>query len=206
MQLNIVGAGGGESQATTDIADSVFGRQDNPTLVHQVVTAYFAGARQGSRANLSRGDVRASGRKPWRQKRTGRARAGSVASPLWRGGGVTFAATPGTTVPKVNRRAYRAAISTILSTLLRAERLQVVAELAIAEPRTRLLLEQLAAFSWSDVLLVLSEDDRHLSLAARNLPKVDVCTVEELNPVILIRHDRVAFTLDALKKTEQWLI
>lgn len=205
MELSIAKPGGEGSAGTVQVSPSNFAREFNEDLVHQVVTAYLAGARQGSRAQKSRAEVRGGGRKPWRQKGTGRARAGSIRSPIWRGGGVTFAARPQDHSRKVNRKMYRAALRSILSELARQERLVVVEELAVAEPRTKLLVEQLNGYDLHDALIISQEPDDKLYLAARNLPRVEVRDVRAVDPVSLVAYEKVVITVPALKKFEEML-
>ena len=173
--------------------------------MHQVVTAYLAGARQGTRAQKNRSDVRGGGKKPWRQKGTGRARAGTIRSPIWRSGGVTFAARPQDHSQKVNRKMYRAALRSIMSELARQDRLVVVESLAVEEPKTKLLVKQLADYGLDNVLIVADEVNENLYLAARNLHKVDVRDVDGVDPVSLIAYDKVMVTVDAVKKFEEML-
>lgn len=187
------------------VSETTFGREFNEALVHQVVVAYAAGARQGTRAHKSRSDVAASGKKPWRQKGTGRARAGTVASPIWRSGGVTFAARPQDHSQKVNRKMYRGALKSILSELVRQERLIVVENFRVDAPKTKLLNQKLKEMSLDDVLIVTSELDENLYLAARNLFKVDVRDVAGVDPVSLIAFDKVVMTVDAVKQVEEML-
>lgn len=187
------------------VSETTFGREFNEALVHQVVVAYAAGARQGTRAQKSRADVTASGKKPWRQKGTGRARSGTAASPLWRSGGVTFAARPQDHSQKVNRKMYRGALKSILSELVRQERLIVVEKFAVDAPKTKLLNRKLKEMSLQDVLIITSELDENLYLAARNLYKVDVRDVADIDPVSLIAFDKVVMTVDAVKQVEEIL-
>jgi large subunit ribosomal protein L4 len=170
-----------------------------------VVTAYLAGARQGTRAQKNRSAVAGGGKKPWRQKGTGRARAGTIRSPIWRSGGVTFAATPQDHSQKVNRKMYRSAMRSILSELARSERLVVVENMDLEQPKTKLLAEQLKGYGLDNVLIVASEVDQNLYLASRNLHKVDVRDVEGVDPVSLIAFDKVVVTVDAVKKFEEAL-
>jgi large subunit ribosomal protein L4 len=182
-----------------------FGREFNEALVHQVVVAYLAGARQGTRAQKNRSDVSGGGRKPWRQKGTGRARAGSTRSPLWRKGGVTFAARPQDHSQKVNRKMYRGALRCIMSELVRQNRLIVTEAFSLDSPKTRSLLDKLKALDLSDVLIVTESVDENLYLSARNLKKVDVRDLPALDPVALISHEKVLITVSALKKFEEAL-
>jgi len=187
------------------VSDSTFAREYNESLVHQVVTAYLAGARQGTRAQKTRAEVSGGGKKPWRQKGTGRARAGSIRSPIWRSGGVAFAAKPQDHSQKVNRKMYRAALRSIISELARQDRLMVIEKLDLEAPKTRLLVKQLGEYGVDNVLIVASEVDKNLYLAARNLHKVDVRDVDGVDPVSLIGHDKVMVTVDAVKKIEEML-
>ncbi|MCP4840932.1 MAG: 50S ribosomal protein L4, partial [Halieaceae bacterium] len=170
-----------------------------------VVTAHLAGSRQGTRAQKNRADVRGGGKKPWRQKGTGRARAGTSSSPIWRSGGVTFAARPQDHTQKVNRKMYRAAMQTIMSELARQDRLMVVESLDLEEPKTKLLAKQLEEFGLDNVLIVSAEVGKNLYLASRNLHKVNVLDVEGMDPVSLIGHEKVLVTVDAVKKIEEML-
>lgn len=204
MELSIVKPGN-EDAGALSVSAANFDREYNEDLVHQVVTSYLAGARQGTRAQKNRADVRGGGRKPWRQKGTGRARAGSIRSPIWRSGGVTFAARPQDHSVKVNRKMYRAALKTIISELARQGRLLVVETLDVDAPKTRLLVEQLAAYGVSSALLLADEVSENLYLASRNLQKVDVRDVQSMDPVSLLAHDKVMVTVEAVKKIEEML-
>ena len=199
MNLNLQAGG------SVEISEAAFGREFNEPLVHQVVTAYLAGARQGTRAQKSRSDRRGGGRKPWRQKGTGRARAGTIRSPIWRGGGVTFAARPQNHSQKVNRKMYRGAMRCILSELIRQDRLIALDTFRVDTPKTRSLLKQLKDLELSNVLIVTDEVDENLYLAARNLKGVEVLEVAGVDPVSLIGHDKVLITVSALKSLEQVL-
>ena len=201
MNLNLAQDGG-----TVEVADTAFGREFNESLVHQVVVAYMASARQGSRAQKNRSAVSGGGKKPWRQKGTGRARAGTTRSPIWRSGGVTFAAQPQDHSTKVNRKMYRGALRCILSELIRKERLIAVENFSIAAPKTKDLLSQLKSLDMSNVLIVTEDGDENLFLAARNVRYVDVRDVEGVDPVSLISHDKVLITVAALKKLEEALV
>jgi large subunit ribosomal protein L4 len=187
------------------VSDVAFAREYNEDLVHQVVTAYLAGARQGTRAQKNRAAVNGGGKKPWRQKGTGRARAGTSRSPIWRSGGVTFAAQPQDHSQKVNKKMYRAAMQSIMSELARQGRLMVVERLDLEAPKTKLLVQQLGEYGVDNVLIVSAQVDENLYLAARNLHKVDVRDVEGVDPVSLIGHDKVMITIDAIKKLEEML-
>jgi large subunit ribosomal protein L4 len=204
VELSIVKPGNAAA-GKVSVSDVAFAREFNEELVHQVVTAFLAGARQGTRAQKNRSDVRGGGKKPWRQKGTGRARAGTIRSPIWRGGGVTFAAKPQDHSHKVNRKMYRAAMRSIMSELARQDRLVVVESLDLSEPKTKLLVKQLEGYGLDNVLIVASEINENLYLAARNLHKVDVRDVEAVDPVSLIASDKVMVTVDAVKKFEEML-
>lgn len=204
MELSVVKPGNGAA-GTVSVSEATFAREYNEALVHQVVTAFLAGARQGTRAQKSRSDVAGGGKKPWRQKGTGRARAGTIRSPIWRSGGVTFAAQPQDHSQKVNRKMYRAAMRSILSELARTDRLMVVENLDVEQPKTKLLVEALKGYGVDNVLIVANEVDQNLYLASRNLHKVDVRDVEGVDPVSLIAFDKVMITVDAVKKFEETL-
>ena len=190
----------GASAGNVDVPDAVFGRDFNETLVHQVITAYLAGARAGTHAQKTRTQVRGGGAKPFRQKGTGRARAGTIRSPLWRGGGKTFAAVTGDYSQKVNKQMYRSALRAILSELNRQERLVVVDEFAVAQPKTAELVAKLKALSVDNVLIVTDSADQALYLAARNLPYVDVRGADEVDPVSLVKYEKVLMTSGAAKQ------
>lgn len=205
MELQLRNAKQGAAGARIQVSDAAFGCAFNEPLVHQVVTAFLAGARAGTHAQKTRSEVSGSGIKPWRQKGTGRARAGSLRSPLWRHGGVTFAAKPSDYSQKVNKKMYRGAMRAILSELVRQNRLVVVDDLRVDAPKTRQLLQRLQTLGLDHVLLVTEEIDQNLSLAARNLPKVEVRGARQLDPVSLIRFENVLMTVAALKRVEEWL-
>ncbi|MEZ7985026.1 MAG: 50S ribosomal protein L4 [Pseudomonadales bacterium] len=204
MQLALA-APGNVSAGTVEVSDTTFGREYNEDLVHQVVIAYLAGARQGTRAQKTRSDVSGGGAKPWRQKGTGRARAGTIRSPIWRSGGVTFAARPQDHSHKVNRKMYRAAMRTILSELARQERLIVVEEFTLAEPKTKLLVAKLAEFDLTKALIVTEDVNANLYLSSRNLHKVEVLDVSGCDPVSLVASEKVIITVEALKKFDEVL-
>ena len=204
MELSVIKPGNTEA-GTMSVSDVAFAREYNEDLVHQVVTAYLAGARQGTRAQKNRAAVNGGGKKPWRQKGTGRARAGTSRSPIWRSGGVTFAAQPQDHSQKVNKKMYRAAMQSIMSELARQDRLMVVERLDLEAPKTKLLVQQLGEYGVDNVLIVSAHVDENLYLAARNLHKVDVRDVEGVDPVSLIGHDKVMITIDAIKKLEEML-
>lgn len=205
MELSIAKPGNGDAAGTVQVSDVTFARDYNEDLVHQVVTAYLAGARQGTRAQKTRSEVNGGGKKPWRQKGTGRARAGTIRSPLWRGGGISFAAKPQDHSQKVNKKMYRAAIQVILSELARQERLVVVESFALEQPKTKSLVKALGDYGLEDVLIVSDEVTENLYLASRNLHKVDVRDVQGIDPVSLISFDKVMVTVPALKKFEEIL-
>lgn len=190
-----------------EVSEAAFGCAFNEALVHQAVVAYLAGGRSGSRAQKSRGEVRGGGRKPHRQKRTGRARAGSIRSPIWRGGGRTFAARPQQHAVKLNRKMYRGAIRCIFSELIRQDRIKAFPpqDLSFESPRTKTLAAKLDELGLRDVLIVVAEADANLALAARNLPSVEVRTVREIDPVSLIGSESVLISTDALKAVEERL-
>ncbi len=188
-----------------EVSNATFGREFSEALVHQVVTAYLAGARAGTKAQKTRADVSGGGKRPWRQKGTGRARAGSIRSPLWRGGGRTFAARPQDHSQKVNRKMYRGALQAIFSELVRQERLIVLEGFEISVPKTSELLKKLGQLGFESGLIVTPEVDGNLFLATRNIPNVYALDVAGLDPVSLVAADKVIITVDAVKKIEEWL-
>lgn len=194
-----------DAKGALEVSEATFGREFNEALVHQVVVAYAAGARQGTRAQLTRSEVSGGGKKPWRQKGTGRARAGTIRSPIWRSGGVTFAAKPQDHSQKVNKKMYRGAIKSILSELVRQDRLIVVETFSVDAPKTKELASKLKELELKDVLIVTKEVDENLFLASRNLYKVDVRDVQGIDPVSLIAFDKVLITADAVKQLEEAL-
>jgi large subunit ribosomal protein L4 len=204
MELNIT-APGNASAGTVQVSDVTFARDFNEHLVHQAVVAYMAGARQGTRQQKNRSDVSGGGRKPWKQKGSGRARAGSIRSPIWRSGGTTFAARPQDHSQKLPRKMYRAAMCSILSELARQNRLIVIESIGVTEPKTKLLAQRLAEFQLDDVLIVADEVDSNLYLAARNLPHVEVRDAAGVDPVSLVTYEKVAVTVAALRKIEEML-
>jgi len=199
MQLNVSGG------QAIEVSDVTFAAQFNETLVHQAVVAYMAGGRQGTRKQKTRAEVSGGGKKPWRQKSTGRARAGSTRGPIWRGGGATFAARSQNFEQKLNRKMYRAALRSILAELVRNERLVVVPEFVVEAPKTKALLGKLGELNLNDVLIISESIDENLYLAARNLPHVDVRDVLGADPVSLIAFEKVLVTVPALKKFEELL-
>ena len=196
MNLNTV------SGSAVELSEVAFGREFNEALVHQVVTAYLAGGRQGSKDQKSRADVSGGGKKPFRQKGTGRARAGSIRSPIWVGGGKTFAARPQDWSQKVNRKMYRGAMQCILAELVRQDRLVLVEEFAVAAPKTKELLAKLNDLNATRALIVTESVDENLYLAARNIPHVDVVDAAAIDPVSLIAFDKVVMSVAAAKKIE----
>ena len=203
MELNIVTPGG--TKGTVSVSEVAFGKEFNQDLVHQAVMAYMAGARQGTKAQKTRSEVSGGGKKPWRQKGTGRARAGTIRSPIWRSGGVTFAAKPRDFEQKLNKKMYRAALRCILSELNRQDRLVVVEGFEIEGPKTKALVQKLAQFDLSEALIVTEDVSENLYLASRNLHKVAVRDVQGVDPVSLVGFDKVVMTVPALKKFEEIL-
>jgi large subunit ribosomal protein L4 len=203
MKLKV--SGGNAGGAELEVSAGAFGREFNEALVHQVVTAYRNAGRAGTKAQKSRAEVRGGGKKPWSQKGTGQARAGSIRSPIWVGGGRAFAAKPRDFAEKVNRKMYRGAMSSMLSELVRQDRLIVVPQLAVAEPKTKLLATELRGLSLENVLIVIEGIDEKLMLAARNLPRVEVLPASALNPLSLASHDKVLMTVGAVKLIEERL-
>ena len=204
MELNVINQTGAKA-TSIDVSDKVFGVDFNEALIHQVVTAYLAGGRSGTRAQKNRSAVRGGGVKPWRQKGTGRARAGTIRSPLWRSGGVTFPSSTQDFSQKVNKKMYRGALRSILSELVRTGRLVTIDEMAFPAPKTKVLAEKLARLDMADVLIVDAEVSDGLMLSARNIPHVDVCEVKDLNPVRLLSHEKVLMTSAAAEKVQGWL-
>ncbi|MDH3932039.1 MAG: 50S ribosomal protein L4 [Chromatiales bacterium] len=202
--LTVVGATGGD--ASLEVSETAFGSEFNEALVHQVVTAYLSGGRAGTKAQKSRAQVRGGGAKPWRQKGTGRARAGTIRSPIWVGGGRTFAAQPRDHGQKVNRKMYRAAIRAVMSELIRQDRLKVVDQFAVEAPKTKLVATRLKELEVKSALIVVEAFDESLYLAARNLPHVEVLEVTAVDPVSLIRYDNVIMTVPAVKLLEEKLV
>ncbi len=199
MKLKMQGSG------SVDVLDAAFGAEFNEALVHQVVTAYLAGGRAGTKAQKSRSEVRGGGAKPWAQKGTGRARAGTIRSPIWVGGGRTFAAKPRDHKQKVNKKMYRAALRSVFSELVRQDRLVIVKELELEAPKTRLLAGKLKELGLNNVLILNEAFDEKVYLAARNLSDVGICDAASIDPVVLIRFEKVLITLPALKLIEERL-
>ncbi len=202
MEINL-SVTGKKKASSVELSDEAFGREFNEALVHQVVVAYMAGARAGTRAQKNRSAVSGGGAKPWRQKGTGRARAGTIRSPIWRSGGVTFAATPQDHSHKVNRKMYRGAMQCILSELVRQERLHIVESFDVDSPKTKGLVSKLAEYGLTEALIVSDKVDENLYLSSRNLHKVDVRDIQACDPVSLIAFDKVVMTVDAVKKIEE---
>lgn len=196
---------GEKISAKIKVSDTVFAAAYNEPLIHQVLTAYMAGGRSGTKAQKTRAQVRGGGRKPWRQKGLGRARAGTIRSPIWRGGGLTFAAKPRSFSKKVNRKMYRGAMRSILSELVRQERLRCIDQFNIEEPKTKVAKEILADMGLNEVLIITDEVTENLFLSTRNLPHVDVIDTSEINPYSLIGFENVLLTQAAVEKVEAWL-
>ncbi|EIJ35828.1 50S ribosomal protein L4 [Thiothrix nivea] len=199
MELQVANGG------SVAVSDEIFAREFNEGLVHQAVVAYMAAGRAGTKAQKTRSDVSGGGSKPFRQKGTGRARAGSIRSPLWRTGGKSFAARPRDYSQKLNKKMYRAAMRSIFSELVRQDRFMVVDSFSVAEPKTRLMLAKLKEYGSNDVLLVSDIDDVNVLLSARNIPYCEVATVAGLNPVSLVGHEKVVVTTGAINKIQEWL-
>ncbi len=199
MKLKMQGSG------SVDVAEAAFGAEFNEALVHQVVTAYLAGARAGTKGQKNRSAARGGGAKPWRQKGTGRARAGTIRSPIWVGGGRAFPARPRNYDQKVNKKMYRAALRSVLSELVRQDRLVVIEKLELEAPKTKLLATQLKELGLDNVLVLNEAFDEKVFLAARNLPNVGICDAASIDPVVLLRFEKVLITLPALKLIEERL-
>jgi len=196
---------GQDRRSSVDVADSAFGAEFNEPLVHQVVTAFLAGGRAGTKAQKTRSEVRGGGAKPWQQKGTGRARAGTIRSPIWVGGGRAFAAKPRDHSQKVNRKMYRGALKSVLSELVRQDRLVVTESLVMEAPKTRELAGKLKELGLKNVLIVNEAFDEKVFLSARNLPDVGICDASSIDPVVLMRFEKVLITLPALKLIEERL-
>jgi large subunit ribosomal protein L4 len=202
MELNITGS----KQGKLAVSDATFAREFNEPLVHQVVNAYLAGGRQGTRAQKTRSEVRGGGKKPWKQKGSGRARSGTIRSPIWRGGGVTFAAKAQDFTQKVNRKMYRAALQSIFSELVRQGRLILVEDMSLETPKTKAFNVKLKEQGLNSSSLIISDEvEQNLYLAARNLPHVDVRDVAGIDPASLVAFDNVVVTVPAIKKIEEML-
>ena len=203
MKLDVLNTA--NKKEDVQISEATFGKDFNETLIHQAVVTYLAGSRQGSHKQKTRSEVRGGGKKPYAQKGTGRARAGTIRSPIWRGGGVAFAATPRDYSKKINKKMYRAAISSIFSELHRQQRLVAIEQPKFETPKTKEMCAFLKTFSLEKVLIILDEMDTNLYLSSRNIPHVEVVTVKEINPVILLRSEKVAVTPAAFKLIEAWV-
>jgi large subunit ribosomal protein L4 len=187
------------------VSDSIFASEYNEALIHQALTAFMAGSRAGTKAQKTRSDARGGGRKPWKQKGTGRARSGTIRSPIWRSGGVTFAARPKDYSQKLNKKMYRGAMRSILAELARQDRLVVIDKFTADAPKTKDMVAQLKSLDLSDVLIVTGEVTENLFLATRNIPRVDVVDTEEINPYVLIGYNKILITQGALAKVEELL-
>ncbi len=206
MELALTTATGKTSKKTVDLPEAIFTADFNEDLVHQAVTSYLAGARSGTRAQKTRSEVRGGGKKPWRQKGTGRARSGTIRSPIWRSGGITFAAKTQDFSKKLNKKMYRAAMRSIFSELLRKERLVVIDDFKMEAPKTKELAARLDALGMEKVLLITHDLNEALFLSARNLFKIGICEVGYIDPVSLVRFDKVLMTVSAIKKLEESLV
>ncbi len=204
MELNLT-VPGKKTTKKLDVSDAVFAREFNEPLVHQVVTAYLAGGRSGNSAQKTRSEVSGGGKKPWKQKGTGRARAGTTRGPIWRSGGVTFASKQRDYSQKVNKKVYRAALRAIFSELVRQDRLIVLEEFDIEMPKTKVLAEKLKSLSLSKAMIILENVDEKIYLAARNLPGVDIRDTAGIDPVSLINYETIVVTVPAIKQIEEWL-
>ena len=202
MELKLINDKG--AAGTMAAKDEIFGREFNETLIHQLVVAYEANARLSTSKQKDRGEVRHSTKKPWRQKGTGRARAGMTSSPLWRGGGKIFPNTAQENyAQKVNRKMYRAGMASILSQLAREDRIRVVDEFKVAQPKTKLLAQKVKSMGYSEVLVITDEMDSNLTLSSRNLPNVEIIAAKQANPVALVRYPAVLLTKGALARLEE---
>ncbi len=206
MELSVLAQNGESSTKTVQVSDQLFDTPFNEGLVHQVVTAYMAAGRAGTKAQKTRRQVRGGGIKPWKQKGTGRARAGSIRSPLWRGGGKVFAAVPRSYQQKVNRKMYRSAMRAIFSELVRQDRLKIVDQLTIEKPKTKELVQKLQTLQIKHVLIIIDGDDQNLLLAAGNIPRVTISELAYMDPVSLVAYEHVLVTVDTLKKIEEKLL
>jgi len=204
MKLNVVNENGAAGTGI-EVSDKVFAASFNEPLIHQVVTAYLAGGRQGTRGQKNRSAVSGGGAKPWRQKGTGNARAGTSRSPIWRGGGKTFPAKTQDFSQKVNKKMHKAALCSILSELARQDRLIAIDSITVDAPKTKALAEKLNKLNANDVLILTVDDDKNRALSARNMQAVDVNTVSGVDPVSLVRHEKVILTKDAAKRFEEML-
>jgi large subunit ribosomal protein L4 len=205
MELNVISSNKTATTTNVQVSDKVFAVKYNESLVHQIVTAYLANARAGTKAQKTRAEVSGGGVKPWRQKGTGRARAGTIRSPIWRKGGRTFAAKPRSFAQKINKKMYQGALRSIFAELVRQERLHIIDDFQVSEPKTKALNNKLATMQLNDVLIITSALDENLVLAARNLKNVDVCEVHDINPVSLVAFQNIVITIPALKQIEERL-
>ena len=205
MDLKLTTATGKASTKTVEVSDANFGREFNEALIHQVVTAYLAGGRSGTRKTKSRSDASGGGAKPWRQKGTGRARAGTIRSPIWRSGGHTFALRPQDHSQKVNRKMYRSAMQSILSELVRQDRLSIVDKFEVKGPKTKELVKKLAAMNFTSGVIITDDATDDLFLSARNLHNIDILELSDLNPVSLVGSENIVITVGALQKIEEML-
>lgn len=202
MELKMITATGNASKKTVEVADEIFSKDYNEALIHHVVTSYLSTGRSGTKAQKNRSAVRGGGAKPWKQKGTGRARSGTIRSPIWRSGGTTFAAKNRDFSKKVNRKMYRAAIKSIVSELVRKERLSVIADMSLSAPKTKELAEKLQKMKADNVLIVTGGHDENVYLSSRNLIKVGYTDVQHLDPVSLVAYEKVIMTADAIKLFE----
>ncbi len=203
MQLTVVNKSGEPSSESVELSDAMFMAKYNEPLIHQLVTAYLSSGRAGTHAQKTRAQVRGGGAKPWRQKGTGRARSGTIRSPIWKGGGKAFAAKPRDYSQKINKKMYRSAMRSLISELVRQERFLIVEEIHVEEPRTKALLSFLTAFGLDNVLILTDNLDLNLALAARNLHNVAVDEPQSVDPVSLMRCEKVLATVAAVKKLEE---
>ncbi len=205
MDLKLTTATGKASTKKVEVSDANFGREFNEPLIHQVVTAYLAGGRSGTRKTKSRSDTSGGGAKPWRQKGTGRARAGTIRSPIWRSGGHTFALRPQDHSQKVNKKMYRRAMQSILSELVRQDRLSIVDKFEVKGPKTKELVKKLADMNFTRGVIITDDATDDLFLSARNLHNVDILEISDLNPVSLVGSENIVITVGALQKIEEML-
>ena len=205
MELILTTASGDASQQTVEVSEETFNKDFNEALVHQVVTAYLAGARAGTKGQKNRAAVSGGGAKPWRQKGTGRARSGTIRSPIWRSGGTTFAATNRDFSQKVNRKMYRSAMTSIVSELVRQERFVILTDLKMDGPKTKELAETLKSLNADNALIVTSDFEQNIYLSSRNLINIEYTDAQHVNPVNLVRYEKIVITADALKKVEEML-
>ena len=203
MKLRLCNLGNADAEIT--VSDSIFAADFNEPLIHQSVIAFMAGARAGTKGQKTRAEVRGGGRKPWRQKGTGRARAGTIRSPIWRGGGVTFAAKPKCYAQKLNRKMYRGAMRSILAELVRQDRLRCIEDFSIDKPRTKSMIEKLKAFGWPAGLIIFDKMTKNIYLSARNIPRLSVIDSTGINPYLLVRHSKILMTRSAIAKIEDML-